>query len=144
MSPPTEIRSLIDPVPDIWSTRSAKSLVQDQGRGFRVIDDALDLGSREGRVQGDGLEPTFVRGQLPAEHVDVVGEGVGEDVAGTEALRARSAWTRRWARPASSEKVSVTPEGQATTAGWSGYSSARNQNPSRRSQGCFIGNRVYQ
>ena len=25
MSPPTEIRSLIDPVPDIWPTRSAKS-----------------------------------------------------------------------------------------------------------------------
>ena len=46
--------------------------------------------AREGRIQGDGLEPALVGGQLPVEHVDVVGQGVGKDVAGTEALRPQS------------------------------------------------------
>ena len=71
-------RHLLHPVGEV--------AVKDESRRFRVIDDALDLGPRERRVQGDGLEPAFVRGQLPAEHVDVVRQGIGEDVAGTEAL----------------------------------------------------------
>ena len=71
-------RHLVHPVGEV--------VVQDQGRRFGVVDDALDLGAREGRIQGDGLESALVRRQLPAQHVDVVGQGIGEDVAGTEAL----------------------------------------------------------
>ncbi len=38
----------------------------------------------------DGLEAALVRCQLPAQHVDVVGQGIGNDVTGTEALRTES------------------------------------------------------
>ena len=34
--------------------------------------------------------PPSLRRQLPAQHVDVVGEGIGEDVTGAEALRPQS------------------------------------------------------
>ena len=64
-------------------------MVQDQGRRFGVVDDALDLGTGESRIQGDGLEAALVARQLPAQHVDVVGQRVGEDVAGTEPVGAQ-------------------------------------------------------
>ena len=51
-----------------------------------MVDDALDLGARERRVEGDGLEPSLVRRQLPVQHVHVVGQRVGEDVTHTEAV----------------------------------------------------------
>src|SRR3546814_14803550 len=48
---------------------------------------------------------------------------------------ALSACTSWWARPARSPKVSVTPDGDATTAGRSGWSSATHQTPRRWLQG---------
>src|SRR3546814_13784388 len=48
---------------------------------------------------------------------------------------ALSACTSWWARPARSPKVSVTPDGDATTAGRSGGSSATHQTPRRWLQG---------
>jgi hypothetical protein len=47
-----------------------------------MVHNALDLGPGESGIQGDGGEPTLLRSQLPAHHVDVVRQGVGENVAG--------------------------------------------------------------
>ena len=116
--------------------------MEHDGRRAGMIDDPLDLRPRQRRVQRDGLEASLLCRQEPDDDVGVVGQGEGEDVARSETW-ARSAWTSWWARPASSPKDSVRPEGDATMAGISGRSSAMYQNPSRWSQGCFIRNRVY-
>src|SRR5690606_16202212 len=56
---------------------------------------------------------------------------------------ARSACTRWWARPASPPQVSVVPDGEATTAGRSGWSWAIHQTPRRWLYRVPIGERVY-
>src|SRR3546814_9308227 len=53
---------------------------------------------------------------------------------------ALSACTSWWARPARSPKVSETPDGDATTAGRSGWSSATHQTPRRWLQGFSTSN----
>ena len=66
-------RHLFDPAGEVG--------VQHEGRRLRVVHDALDLGPGQRRVEGDGLVPPLVGGQLPVQHVDVIRQGVGEDVA---------------------------------------------------------------
>jgi len=61
--------------------------VHDDGRRLRMVHDALDLGTGECRIQRDGLEPALLGRELPVENVDVVGECVGQNVPGSEALR---------------------------------------------------------
>ena len=145
MSPPTETRSVIDPVPDSCSTRSAKSACRTMRRRIGVIDDPLDLCSRERRVRArwTGSRP-LVR-PAATQHVDVVGQRVGEDVAGARGHGPAGACTSWWARPASSAKVSVTPDGEATTAGLirdvpRRYATSRAAGP----RGASWRNRVYQ
>ena len=91
-------------------------MVQHQGHRFGVVHDPLDLAPRKRRIEADGREPALLGGQLPAQHVDIVGQGVGEDVAGPEAPGPEPVHQLMGA-PASSANVSVTPDGHATTAG---------------------------
>ena len=60
-------------------------VVQHQRHRFGVVHDPLDLAPRKRGIEGDGREPALLGGQLPAQHVDVVGQRVGEDVARPEA-----------------------------------------------------------
>ena len=54
--------------------------MHDGGRSVGVVEDAPYLATGERRIQRDGLEPALVRGELPDDDVNVVGQRVGEDV----------------------------------------------------------------
>jgi hypothetical protein len=69
---------LVHPVDEI--------VVEDDGGRTGVLDDALDLGSGEGRIEGDGLVAPLLRRQLPHDDIDVVRQGVSEDVTCHEIL----------------------------------------------------------
>jgi hypothetical protein len=55
-----------------------------------MVHDPSDLAPRERWIEGNGRESPLLGGQLPAQHVDVIRQGVGEDVSGLQTPRPKS------------------------------------------------------
>ena len=91
--------------------------------------------ARERRVEGDRPHAGLLVGELPHEDVDVVGQGVGDDVAGADAPSSRRRVHQLVGPPGELAVGQRSPDGLSTTAGRSGWSSAMYQMPSRCSQG---------
>ena len=100
----------------------------------RVLEHRGDLVSRQRGIQRDRVDPGLLHRHLPPHHVGVIGQYVGDDRAGPDPAGAQRVH-KLMGLPASSPKVSVTPEGDSTMAGSSGWSVAIHHTPRRWSHG---------